>query len=399
MTRTFLALTALCAFACSKEDRPGSGDAGEPVSPRDLIYYNRVKDELAQLSRMVQSRPDDASLRVQLGEVLLAAMMTDEAEAELATALELDPANEAAADRLFQLRFDRGDVEAAHRILAAALAESESALLRAREGRYLAHVHPDDLARAIAAYRAALALDAAHVDASFELGRLLLKQGEVDEAVSLLERVIQRQRNHLGAHYNLALALRRKGDAAAADRVAAAHKRLSHLDDLGHLDDPDSADASLVLAYMYRSGKHDEEALAELERARVRFPRHPEILTEHAMALLRCGRRADAFAAFEDGMKAVPGDAGLMNRFAWVLATRSQDGDDHRRAARLAERAVAASGRKNPDYLDTLAQARARVGNHETAIAAVVEALRLKPGDQALTRRLEQLRRDASKTP
>jgi Flp pilus assembly protein TadD len=89
-----------------------------------------------------------------------------------------------------------------------------------------------------------------------------------------------------------------------------------------------------------------------------------------------------------------PDSAAALDRLAGLLATSSaaamRNGPE---AVRLAEKACALTGRRNPGFLDTLAAAYAEVGRFPEAISAAQEALSLArvAGDETAVLRTEQL--------
>ncbi len=68
-----------------------------------------------------------------------------------------------------------------------------------------------DIAAAEAAYRAALALEPGHPDASLNLGALLWEGKRLDEAVALYDQALRRHPNEALLHFNRALALEDQG--------------------------------------------------------------------------------------------------------------------------------------------------------------------------------------------
>ncbi len=87
----------------------------------------------------------------------------------------------------------------------------------------------------------------------------------------------------------------------------------------------------------------------------------PKSLNEAADWFRKCGDQTNAF---------------VLNAAAWFLATCPDAGlRDGAAAVGLAERAVAATDRKEPNYLDTLAAAYAEVGQFEEAVALQKEAV------------------------
>ena len=73
-----------------------------------------------------------------------------------------------------------------------------------------------DLRAAEAAYRAALAIEPGHSDASLNLGALLCETRRCDEAVHLYDDAVRRHPNEALLHFNRAIALEDQGYAAAA---------------------------------------------------------------------------------------------------------------------------------------------------------------------------------------
>ena len=74
--------------------------------------------------------------------------------------------------------------------------------------------------------------------------------------------------------------------------------------------------------------------------------------------------------------------AGVLNNLAWRIATESTAMPDQGdRALALAERAVHQTARSNPDYLDTLAEVQFLIGDPESAIETIDEALEIAPWD------------------
>jgi tetratricopeptide (TPR) repeat protein len=98
---------------------------------------------------------------------------------------------------------------------------------------------------------------------------------------------------------------------------------------------------------------------------------------------------AAAERTLRDGLRLRPGALGLQNTLAWLLATSPES--TQRRGAEavtLAEKAVAATRRTDATTLDTLAAAYAEVGRFDDARQAIAEAIRLLmnarvPADQA----------------
>jgi hypothetical protein len=85
-------------------------------------------------------------------------------------------------------------------------------------------------------------------------------------------------------------------------------------------------------------------------------------------------RRAERLLALEDP------SPGLLNNAAWHIAT-AEDPDPRllEVAERLARRAVEATGRRDPNLLDTLAEVHFQAGERRQAVAVIDEAIALDP--------------------
>jgi tetratricopeptide (TPR) repeat protein len=89
------------------------------------------------------------------------------------------------------------------------------------------------------------------------------------------------------------------------------------------------------------------------------------------------GRALDVLRRAADSPEATGAE---LNAYAWTLLTVPVAAlQDPVRAVSIAERAVAASGGKEPNYLDTLAHAYHRTGERDRAIATAERVLELVP--------------------
>ena len=87
-----------------------------------------------------------------------------------------------------------------------------------------------------------------------------------------------------------------------------------------------------------------------------------------ADAYLNLGQHAEAIADFDRALQELEPDEGLLNNFAWVLATSPEDKlRDGKRAVELATKAAEMSDYQTPHVLSTLGAAYAETGDFETA--------------------------------
>ncbi|HEY3635703.1 MAG TPA: tetratricopeptide repeat protein [Caldimonas sp.] len=99
-----------------------------------------------------------------------------------------------------------------------------------------------DRRAAESAYRRVLAIDPTHGDAYLNLGALLCESHRYDEAVALYDQALRRKPNEALLHFNRAIALEDRGDAAAALASYHACLRLA----------PDLADAHYNAARLHQ---------------------------------------------------------------------------------------------------------------------------------------------------
>jgi tetratricopeptide (TPR) repeat protein len=100
-------------------------------------------------------------------------------------------------------------------------------------------------------------------------------------------------------------------------------------------------------------------------------------------ALLNLGRHKEAIAQYEKALKENPDEVGVLNNFAWVLATSPKDDlRDGDRAVELATKASKLTDDKEAHILSTVAAAYAETGDFEKALEWIEKALTLANQEQ-----------------
>ncbi|HVR71586.1 MAG TPA: tetratricopeptide repeat protein [Vicinamibacteria bacterium] len=117
-----------------------------------------------------------------------------------------------------------------------------------------------EASEAVTALRASLGARADFAPARAELGRLLLKQGDVDGAVRELERAVALDPESSAALYNLAQAYMKKGDRARAAEMAA---RVSRLNAQERGDDADGEMRRMVVRLVREGSAPSARAASE----------------------------------------------------------------------------------------------------------------------------------------
>jgi len=222
-----------------------------------------------------------------------------------------------------------------------------------------------DLERGLACYRETLRLNPRDAETRAALGEVLLSQGRLPEALAECREAVRLAPNMAVAHDALGRAL------AAQDRIAeaiACYREALRLD-LGYA----WAHYDLASA-LARQGKTSEAVTQYLEALRL-DPDHPDWHNGLGMALAAQGNPDGAVAHFREAIRLAPNRPDAIKHLAWILATHPDPAvRSGTEAVRLAERAVALTGRKDPSCLDTLAAAHAEAGRFPDAAAAAHEA-------------------------
>lgn len=108
-------------------------------------------------------------------------------------------------------------------------------------------------------------------------------------------------------------------------------------------------------------------------------------------ALLSVGKHADAVKDYEEALKLDPDDSGVLNNFAWVLATSPEDGVRNAdRSIELGLKACELTNYEKPHILSTLAAGYAEKGDWETAIKWADKAVELGGDDEEVGTQLKE---------
>jgi len=195
-----------------------------------------------------------------------------------------------------------------------------------------------------------------------------LKLGDPASAERYFARVLEIDKDAPQAHFNLGLAVARKGDHPAA---------IPHFRKALELD-PDYVRARAELAAALEHTGQIAEALAEYKRLTELAPQVPHAYLSVAAMHRAQGNAREVVAVLEEGLQKNPDDASLENDLAWQLATSADAAArDGERAVALAEKAAKTTSDADPGILDTLAAAYAEVGRFDDAVRTVKKAIAL----------------------
>jgi len=224
------------------------------------------------------------------------------------------------------------------------------------------------------------------------LGFLFLRSGELDKAISQFQAALNIRSRNTETHYSLGAALIQSNLGNALARKQLWDEAIDHLQEAVRLR-PDYADAYFNLgSVLFQQGRIDQ-AIAQWQKALAIRPRDAEAHRNVASALRKQGNVKEAISEYEQALNIVPEDSVALNNLAWILATSSDASmRDGARAVTLAVKAVQASGGRDPNFVRTLAAARAEAGQFAEAVATAeaAKALASAQSKLELASRLEE---------
>jgi tetratricopeptide (TPR) repeat protein len=155
---------------------------------------------------------------------------------------------------------------------------------------------------------------------------------------------------------------------------------------------PKDVVALTQLAMLYAAQRAHDKEIATYTAILAENRDDPLVLRSRADAYLGIGKHVEAIADYERLVKVDPSDPGVLNNFAWVLATSPIDKlRNGRRAIPMANDAGRLTEYKQGHILSTMAAAYAETGDFKTAIRWSEKAVQAGAEDEqpALKKELE----------
>jgi tetratricopeptide (TPR) repeat protein len=357
-----------------------------------------LKQATGELESLARKNAGSAVLHYDLGRAYLAGGAADQAKAQFAEALRIDPNHHSARFGLAQAELAHGDsglaVAESGRVLSAEPANAAARLLRAR-----ALANTGEYARARQDLEVALGMDSRSADARFELGELDLKerrfedaevqfrsliadgdargaagaidvragQGRYDEAIRMVQERIQSMPDPGGYQAILANLLLRAGRfPEAAEQLQILIQR-----------NPNTAEYYLRLGDAQAQSGDRGGASEAFEKARALSPADGTADADLGILLERAGDFTSARAAYEAALRKQPDNATALNNLAYL---ESEHGADLDRALAYARRARA----KRPDdvnVIDTLGVIYIKKNLTDEGLGMLREAVKREPAN------------------
>jgi tetratricopeptide (TPR) repeat protein len=222
--------------------------------------------------------------------------------------------------------------------------------------------------------------------AETNLGSDLLEGGDVDGAITHLEKSLRLKFDVLESHNSLTKALFRKGDADAA--IAEAHPALNF--------DPCNADTYATLGMALMTKGLLDEAITQFSKAIELLPGHNRAQYNLALALAEKGQTVDAIAHYKKAIEAQPDFLEALTNLAWIFASCSDASiRNGPKAVELAEKGSRLTGGTSPVVLRTLAAAYATNNSFDKALETSRRALQTAQ-EQRNSELAEIIRREMS---
>ena len=329
--------------------------------------HKNAQQQLVDLSEAVKQDPNNLDALKMRGVVHLALGDHQSAIADFKTIVANDPgdltAHQGFAEALDSAEKYDEALEQADKIIELVPKLPVGYILRARF-----HHRKGDVKATLADLGEAIKIEPRSLRALMMRAQIYHERGDVQPARADVERALT-----LRPGYQPAILLR-SSLAAAAGQLEQA---IADIDTLlqGNGNNP----LLLVqLAALHAADRRPRKAIEIYNQVVTKHAANWAALRGRADARLSIGQHADAIDDFEAAMKLQAHDDGILNNFAWVLATSPNERlRDGRRAIELAKTACELTEYKKPHILSTLAAGYAETGDFQTAIRWSEKAVQL----------------------
>jgi tetratricopeptide (TPR) repeat protein len=250
----------------ARRNRPTSGRMQHALV-RALVAHRDYQRATSELAPLLKAMPDAAPTQLLLAQISLATGNATAARAAFERVLAVEPTSTEAVDGL--VRLDAAAKQPAKGVERATKLVRD--LPKIADSHYIAgraHFAANDLERAEASLRQAVAIDQSFIPAYLLLAEVYVRQQKLVEAQQEFERIIKQRPNEVSAHTMVGILLEAQQKSAEARQ---AYQRALDLD-------PRAAVAANNLAYMYADeGSNLDVALNLAQTAKAARPDDPDV--------------------------------------------------------------------------------------------------------------------------
>jgi len=328
------------------------------------IDKNNFEAAIAPLQKVIADQPEFAYAHFQIAYVYTALKRTDEARAEYARTIAIDPKMSEAYLNLGMLLLDRQEDASA----VGPLRKAVELLPAQSRPRYLLAValeRSGDRTGAAESFEALLHLDPNDIAAINYLGWAAVRQGKPDEAEAKFRRALEVQPKGPEARRGLARSL----DAQKKPEAVGAYRDYLELV-------PNDSEARARLIHLLVEQKQNDEALAELDRLDAGKQPTLESLKLRADIQIAGKKWDDSIATLRQALAMAPNEAQLHGGLGRILLQK-RDFADAEKELRIALRLDG----KNLSYFKDLSSTFFLGGNYPAALATLDEIAKMEqPG-------------------